>query len=135
MGQRVNIQYSVDIEELPVEITRLLRGALTELSAAQEHALAEVSAETLMSLDTIAEIEIIRTRLSHIDFALSDVNNLVNAFLNYKTTDSADAAPEMPVQAPAEMMSPMEGLGTLQSQIAEFKNSLGMETADNEVSD
>jgi hypothetical protein len=29
----------------------------------------------------------------------------------------------------------MEGLGTLQSQIAEFKNSLGMETADNEVSD
>jgi len=138
MGQRVNIQYSVDIEELPVEVTRILHGALTELESAREHALTEVSEDTLMSLDTVAEIEAIRTQLSRIDFALSDVNNLVNAFLNYKTADSAE--PPVPpsfanVPAPPGLDMSPDNLETLQEQIEEFKNSLGTEPPKNEVSD
>ena len=138
MGQRVNIQYSVEIEELPVEVTRPLRGALTEFESAQTNTLGEINEKTLMSLDTIAEIDTIRAQLTRIDFVLSDVNNLVNAYLNYSTADTSEppAPPsfnESPLNHGVDI--PADRVGDLQKQIEEFRNNLVMEPPENEVSD
>jgi len=138
MGQRVNIQYSVEIEELPLEVTRLLQGALIEFESARTNTLGEVNEKTLMSLDTVAEIDTIRAQLTRIDFVLSDVNNLVNAYLNYRTADASEPpAPPSFNDTPPDHGIDMsiDRVGALQEQIEEFKNNLIAEPPENEVSD
>tara|TARA_R110002020_G_scaffold295713_1_gene511264 strand:- start:2560 stop:3006 length:447 start_codon:yes stop_codon:yes gene_type:complete len=148
MGQRISIQYSIDVEELPGEVSRILQGALSDLKDAQSASLKKVSSDTIMSLDTIEELDQVRQQLARVDHALSDVNNLVTSFLNYKTTsgEEKEEAPGAPTGMPPGMpsgmpgvMPNMEGLPSdlegLQQRIEEFKKHMAVEDGSDEVSD
>ena len=144
MKQRVNIQYSVDIDDLPSEVERLLSVALAELKTAQGVKINKGA--DVMSLATIEQIASVRGALGGIDHALSDIDNLVTSYLNYKTRPAESPPdhpePEAPVEGYSRPMPPLppgmptdEQLDALQAKIGDFKKSLAMQEEPHEVAD
>ena len=132
MGQRINIQYSIDEDELPANVVRLLLNALTQLKdASAVDDLIEETADTVMTLDTVHKIDTLRQKLGQIDFMLADVNNLLTSFINYQTRPATEEQPQPP---PHEEL-PAQSLHDLQEKIDLFRQNLATEPpADNEVS-
>ena len=131
MGQRVNIQYSVDIEDLPAEVERMANNAFTQLEAmTQKHLSAP---PPTLSLEAHRQIDELRRALATLDIVLSDLNNLIASFLAYKTQqimkDGATTTPETPEFDPEQLSEMALPLSELQEKIAHFKQSLGAEEA------
>ena len=81
MGQRINIQYSIDMEDLPNEALRLATGALSRL----RNIPSELSGPSeVLSLETMEEIDNIRRELAAVDFALRDVHGIVSSYVSFK---------------------------------------------------
>ena len=114
MGQRVNIQYSIDIEKLPTEVTRLLESAYENLGDA--HATWRLD-DTPISLETIEKIDKIRIRLADIDYLLNDVNQIINGYMAYKSQESVATPPDT-------LSTPEVESQLLEEQIEKFKNQL-----------
>ena len=131
MGQRINIQYSIEVEELPTNVVRLTSNALNELKElAMADELIQQTAETIMTLDTVNRIDTLRQKLGQIDFMLADVNNLVTSFINYQTRPATQEQPPQPAQEEL----PAQSLHDLQDKIDLFRKNLADEPpADNEV--
>jgi hypothetical protein len=124
MPQRVNIQYSIDVEDLPTEVERLLQTAYGNLASLEELCVHDPPA---LSLGTVERIDHIRQRLADIDYMLNDVSTIVNGYIAYK----AQAA----LQPPAgSQMSTGEAQDTvLEEHLQNFKTQLGRLGEDNEV--
>ena len=80
MGQRINIQYSIDISELNTEVGRLLGIANTALKALSIDC---ISKENTLSSDVAKDVDSLRKKLAAIDafvgfgFSLSDAQDIV----------------------------------------------------------
>ena len=123
MGQRVNISYSIDIEELPDEVTTLINKAqagIEELSAANREW--EIDFLSLATVDKITEL---RQCMTKVDYILNDVANIINGYIYYQTQPPQD----MNTEAAA-----VEGMDGLQAKLEEFKKSFG-QPGSNEVPD
>ena len=83
MSERVNIQYSVDIEDLGDEVCRLICDAYENLNRAAGHA--DPPKDNILSLQTIQQVDQVRQQLAEIDNRLSDVVNIVNGYISYKS--------------------------------------------------
>lgn len=131
MGQRISIQYSIDVDELPTNVIRLLRDATTEISdlpSVEELALKTI--DDVMTLETVNKIDQLRMSLGRIDFMLADINNLVTSFINYQTRPATE---EMQAPPPHQELPP-QSLEDLQDKINLFKEKLATESqAENEV--
>ena len=112
MGQRVNIQYSVELEDLQSEVNRLFGNAIMELEKVQP-----VGGSPVVKLGTdgIDKIETIRHKLAKIDIMLSDIQNIVEGYVRFKTAPAPER--EIPFQ-PEELESVPEAL---QDKISKFK--------------
>ena len=82
MGQRVNIQYSVELEDLQDEVNRLFGAAIIELDS-----VTPVGGTPVVKLGTdgLEKLEFIRHRLAKIDIMLGDVQNIVEGYVRFKT--------------------------------------------------
>ena len=78
MGQRVNIQYSVELEDLEKEVNRLYSNAITHL-ASLPHASLNLGTEGLEKIDSF------RQKLAKVDIMLGDVQNIVEGYVRFKT--------------------------------------------------
>lgn len=115
MGERVNIQYSIDLEKLPNEVTRLLEGAYENLHHIQQECVIDSAP---ISLETVERIDMIRMQLADIDYILSDVTNIINGYMAYRSQ-----GPDH-VEAPDIVATPEAERQLLQEQIEKFKNQL-----------
>jgi len=91
MGERVNLQYTIELEDLSMEVSRLLTEAHTQLdvvSIPQPNNEPEV-----LSLRTLENVDDIRQRLAKLDYCLRDINNIIGAYINYRTALSQEAEP------------------------------------------
>ena len=85
--ERVNIQYSIDLEELPTEVLRLVHRASTihnEVMAEDLAFLSAVEEKHALSLNTLSAIDVARKKLAAVDYALNDVSNIINGFLTFQ---------------------------------------------------
>lgn len=94
MGQRISIQYSVDIDNLDTEVGRLLRHAHDEIDEIAKDC--KLPAEVL-SLKTIADLETLREKLFNIDSSLADITQLVGSYVSFKAELAKDPMPPPPV--------------------------------------
>ena len=123
MGQRVNIQYSVELDQLDVEVQRLIKGALTHIQQAVNEC-NQINQAAPLTIGNCDRIDDIRTKLSSADQSLSDISNIIHGYLNYKTSASLSAAEQTQTkEANAEGLS---------QKIKDFKESI--EQASDEVS-
>ena len=81
MGQRINIQYSVDIDNLGEEIERLLHGTFKEIADLQADC---VIPQEVLSLKTIESIESMRQRLLNIDSSLRDIVYITSGYVSFQ---------------------------------------------------
>jgi hypothetical protein len=91
MGQRVRLQYTVDIDDYEDEVVRLLAGAIVQLQGLQ----LTVNKENILTLETAQQIDNLRRTLSDIDFTLADVYGLINGYVGFKTSQQEEI-PERP---------------------------------------
>jgi hypothetical protein len=106
--ERVNIQYSIDLNELPAEVVRLMARAtsITEAAIQTEfNDLKQIDENHALSLHAISTVDIARKRLAAIDYALNDVAQIINGYLTFKVQenlqeqeDQRPLAPEPPPQ-------------------------------------
>ena len=86
MGQRINIQYSIDINELSTEVARLLAGVFDSLGS-MPNTLGEP--HEILKLQTLDEIDSMRQQLSAVDHTLADVTSLVSAYIAFRAQEAA----------------------------------------------
>jgi len=128
MGERVNIQYSVDIEDLGEEVCRLICGAFENLNTVS--AAITPPEDNVLSLQTIQQLDEIRQQLGEIDNKLSDVVNIVNGYVSYKSqaisqqeiASEVDNYDRENGADPPDYESMTESLTNLQGRIKQFKN-------------
>ena len=88
--QRINIQYSIDLEELPTEVKRLYEQAASKLG---EGALPELREENLLSSSTIKIIDQVRQNLAQSDIVLKDIQSIVSSYVEYELSLSQPQEP------------------------------------------
>jgi DNA repair exonuclease SbcCD ATPase subunit len=118
-SQRVNIQYSVTMEELPAEINRLVQ-RIINLQKTFDTSLQQLnttnSAE-IWSTAYIEEIQNSREKLVQIDHSLQDIEALVASYLRHAIAADMDSQPQ--VAKPAAPQLPP--LSTLDNLIEQFQ--------------
>ena len=108
MGQRVNIQYSVELEDLEEEVNRLYSNAITKL-ASLPHASLNLGTEGLEKVDSF------RQKLAKVDIMLADVQNIIEGYVRFKTQPPPEREP------PFQQTSDELEVEQLEDQIAKFK--------------
>tara|TARA_E500000331_G_C17172346_1_gene676711 strand:+ start:605 stop:919 length:315 start_codon:yes stop_codon:yes gene_type:complete len=93
--QRINIQYSINLEELPNEVERLYSQAVTRLGEAQ---LPKLGTEEILTSSTVKVIDQIRKQLTQTDAVLSDVQSIISSYVEYELSLSQpqEQAPPIP---------------------------------------
>ena len=81
MNQRINIQYSITMEELEGEVSRLIERAYARMGS-----LPALEGPAL-SMETISQIEKTRSELAQIDYCLNDVSKIVGGYLSYRVRE------------------------------------------------
>ena len=117
MGQRVNIQYSIDIEKLPEEVNRLFLGTFMKL----EEIIKTTKIEEILSLETLKEVDNIRVTLADVDYALNDINNIINGYVTFVTQKNAPPEPEI---VETEPPNNGEQNNDFEEKIARFKEAM-----------
>ena len=135
LNERVNIQYSIDIEELPQEVVRLLQKTETLIKNMHKNEVGTLTATMpgeALSLNTLETVDSVRKQLASIDYVLNDIASIISGFLNLKLQENKPNAevdipappPEM-VEEPPEIDSQLyENFSNLQQQISQFKDQI-----------
>ena len=93
MSQRVNLQYSIDIEQLPEEAHRLLLSAYKSLNhGASIISGVEESGNDLLTVEGLKTIDEIRTAMMNADYFLADIQNIIKGYLNYVSSETTEEA-------------------------------------------
>ena len=115
MGQRVNIQYSVELGELQAEVDRLFGRAIKELDQ-----LASVGGTPKLKLGTdgLEKLDALRRKLARIDIMLGDVQNIVEGYVRFRTQPEEPRVPDSPSEVEELEVEQLE------DKISKFKEAL-----------
>ena len=83
MLNRVNIQYSIELNDLPEEVDRIYRKATQILKNIN---LPDQTGKGLLTSDTLKEIDEARRELTSLDQILCDVSGIVGSFVEYEVS-------------------------------------------------
>ena len=81
MLKRVNIQYSIDLEDLPNEVDRIYINAKNIFS---EISLPDATGKEILTADVLKRLDETRRELTRLDHALSDVSGIVGSYVEYE---------------------------------------------------
>jgi len=98
MSQRVNIHFSVDLEELPDEVERLVSkfgDQLVELSEMYSNMSTDV-----ISVAGIEDIEKLRFSLANADHILADVSSIAGGYIRLKTQPEEEQEQPQAIENP-----------------------------------
>ena len=112
MGQRVNIQYSVELDDLQNEINRLFANAIMQLDKVQPVGGAPI---VKLGTDGLEKLDQIRQSLTKVDIMLGDVQNIIEGYVRFKTQSPPER--EIPFQQTSDELE----VEQLEEQIKEFK--------------
>jgi len=109
MGQRVNIQYSIELDDIQSEVDRLYYKTMKELSSISSGAAFDY---VPLDLSGMEHIDKIRRKLAKIDIMLGDVDNIISGYVRFKT---------QPEEAESEQSPEELEIEQLEDRIAKFK--------------
>ena len=116
MTQRVNIQYTIDIDDLGEEVVRLMRALEDKIESLDMNVPSTTNALTLSTWDHINKL---RGALGNIDIGLRDVNAIINGYVAHQTQMHA----KQPTATPDALAPQMqENLSLLQEQLKNIRN-------------
>ena len=105
MLKRVNIQYSIDLEQLPNEVDRIYTNAKNIFSTLS---LPDEAGEDILTADVLKKIDETRRELTNLDHILNDVTGIVSSYVEYelalrKSEQQAPPEPQHSAEHVAEM--------------------------------
>ena len=127
MSQRVNIQYSIKLEDLDKEVRRLLDKAYFQIHNLK----GKPKAVDVLSLATLREIAQYRESLAEVDHKLRDIMNIINGFIGFQTAETYNVQPDHDDSSSSADVLHSESIGDLEHKLQAFRNSM---EAHNEVS-
>jgi hypothetical protein len=123
MGQRVNVRYSVDLEELPTEVENLIGKAEKKIGECHQELqdlIKKYRGELLMTTACTQGIGDLREDLANVDFILNDASNIIHGFVSYRLKPTVeDTREEEPLPS-----NPYVDAEQLNEKIQQFKDSL-----------
>jgi|ETNvirnome_2_300_1030623.scaffolds.fasta_scaffold15474_2 hypothetical protein len=127
MGQRVNIQYSIDLEDLPGEMEGLIAKAEHKLGECHkdiETLIKSSTHGTIMTTGCTNEIGEVREGLADVDFILNDIVTIIHSYVEYKikTHQEHPTTSENDVATPE--LTDVDFENRLDEQVQAFKESL-----------
>ena len=81
MLRRVNIQYSIDLEQLPNDIDRIYANAKEIF---QDISLPNETGKEILTAEVLKKLDDARKKLTHLDHILSDVSGIVGSYVEYE---------------------------------------------------
>ena len=128
MSQRVNIQYSIEIDQLPNEVDRLVKVVQNDLESLSSMKISDNAEEADISLQSVFNINEIRAKIASLDHALMDVANIMNGYINFLTSppqqeeaeESHEAQEESDLYPASEVTSKFDDL---ESKLQQFKSN------------
>ena len=130
MSQRVNITYSVEIDQLDIEVQRLIKSALSEIQTMVNDCNSLEQANPL-TIDNCQLIDNIRQRLAKADIVFSDVVNIINGYLQYQLNSANNE-----IQVSENTHEPIsEDLSVLKNKLDMFRESIKDDNVTNEIAD
>jgi hypothetical protein len=82
--KRVNIQYSIELEDLPDEIDRIYANAKNLF---KEIKLPNAKEKNILSSHVLRELDETRRKLTRLDLILSDVTGIVGSYVEYEVSE------------------------------------------------
>ncbi len=110
MGQRVNIQYSIELDDIQSEVDRLYFKTMMELSSIGSSSKIDY---VPLDLSGMEHIDSIRRKLTRIDIMLGDVQNIISGYVRFKTQPEEPRVPDSPSEA--------EEIEKIEDKLARFK--------------
>jgi len=109
-NQRVSIQYSIGIQELPEEVMRLLTKTQSQLNELIDQSIPELlglSRENVLSLNTLTDVAVVRKKVSLADHILRDIENIVSGFVSYRVHETQPENEELqqPEPSPSDVIA------------------------------
>tara|TARA_R100000808_G_C2040399_1_gene80261 strand:+ start:38 stop:433 length:396 start_codon:yes stop_codon:yes gene_type:complete len=126
MSQRVNIQYTIRMEDLDEEVQRLLsqvHNVLRDLACRED--MVPPTKDKALTLSTLRVIDEHRQKLADIDMRLRDITNIVNGFISYQTQEAYNVYPEQVEAAIDEHDTPLpsHGLEEALRRLSEYERA------------
>ena len=123
MSQRVNISYSVELDELDVEVQRLIKKSLIEVQGIVDEC-NNIDQEAALVIKNCEVIDSIRRKMAKADLIFGDAINIINGYINFKTAPSVDTAD-----------TTQNDMSALKDKIEKFKDSIEQNSDLNEITD
>jgi hypothetical protein len=131
---RVNIQYSIDLQDLPEEVSRLIDNSTSFLEVALEDSQYLSEKEDHLTLKTLEEINSLRMSLSKVDYILDDITKIVGGYLRMTMDPSTEEAQTTQRHEDPSPTNPfVDSAGTettiseLQQKLSDFTERIGNE--------
>lgn len=122
MGERVNIQYSVELEDLQKEVNRLFANAIKELDIISP---VGGTASLELGTDGLDKLDLLRRKLAKVDIMLGDVQNIVEGYIRFKTQSTPSSQErEIPFQQTSDELE----IENLEDKINLFKELLNAQS-------
>ena len=134
MGKRVNIQYSVDLDDLEREVVRMIKETGNKLEGYGEdlgHLVGLSSDEQSLTLKTLKELTEYRVRVAKVDYMLEDITSIISSYIHYKLEPEEEVPSEKPEPSEEHKPSIPPNIERVQQLIDNFKSSVQID----EVSD
>jgi len=129
MSERVNISYSVELDELNFEVQRLILKGLHEVQELIKEC-NEIDQEDVLIFKNCESIDNVRRRMAKVDLVLSDVANIISGYVNYKSRppkseESPGWSPEGALAAGVPVSNhSAEDMFALKEKLEKFKESM-----------
>jgi len=92
---RVNIQFSIEMDDLPIEVRRLLERSSEHIAAASQVFSSIKTAPEILSASTWNQLDTLRISLSKADGVLDDVQKILGGYLQMQNEQFSASSPDM----------------------------------------
>jgi hypothetical protein len=96
---RINLQYSIELDELAPEIGRLYKKANALIN---QISLIQYAESQVLSSSVVSHIHETRTTLAKADAMLRDIQSVVSSYVEYELTQNKEDEPQAPVPGNSE---------------------------------
>ena len=142
MGQRITIQYSIDLDDLESEISKMTKDVARKLEecGGDLGRIVDMSGRDTdsLTLRMFGELTDMRERIGKIDYTLVDISNIISSYVQYAAQPPQQPEVQSPelsesdLEAAKEKLQQIPKVEQLQEAIENFKQ---MTAAEDEVSD
>jgi len=97
-NQRVNIQFTIDMDDLPTEVTRLICKSCENVQLARDNFQDLEFEENPLSVQTLKKVDNIRLLLAKSDAILEDLTKIITGYLRLQVDTPNQSQQQMPEQ-------------------------------------